>query len=213
MLLSLPNASDQEQQYFEDATDPFSSSVRGLKVRQPIIIFINRFSTANELIGFGSVVGWLATISHYRLWTFCLSLSSSPLSVSTVSLIFQSYNSDASSFVILYFPSSSSLFLDLLLPSFFSLRRPVVQPRGWMLKVTLEHIITNERPKKKNQKEFKKNLTPPPIRHPSLSCSLPSFMGLINPIFFTKKCVCPRLTPSLTTVDFFFSWSLNSCSS
>lgn len=67
MLLSLPNASDQEQQYFEDATDPFSSSVRGLKVRQPIIIFINRFSTANELIGFGSVVGWLATISHYRL--------------------------------------------------------------------------------------------------------------------------------------------------
>ena len=154
VLLSLPNASDEEHQYFEDTTDPFSSSVRGLQVRQPIIIFINRLSAANELIGFGSVVGWLATISHCRLWTFCVSLSSSPLSVSTVSLIFQSYNSDSSSFVILYFPSSSSLFLDLLPASFFSLRRPVVQSRGWMLKVTLEHIITSERPKKKKSERI-----------------------------------------------------------
>lgn len=81
------------------------------------------------------------------------------------------------------------------------LRRLVIQSRGCMVKVTLEHIITSERPKRK-KKEIWKNLTPP--SHPSFlplsislsPCCLPHSLVFINPIFLKK--VCPCLTPSPT---------------
>ncbi len=87
-----------------------------------------------------------------------------------------------------------------------TLRRLVVRSRGCMVKVTLEHIITNKRPKKKKKKKSKRMLHPPlssiprSLHHPSRRILSLIHRWIMNLIFFLK-------------MSDTFLWSLNSYSS
>lgn len=158
---------------------------------------LRRASRANKLIGFGLLVGWLATMMASAIvpeFPACLfRLPLSHLSLVRVSTPVLSISLSISAF----------FFSD----AWWSSLVAAWQRSRW------NHIITSER--QRNLKEFNTplpSIIPPSLHQLQLVFSL-SFIGFINPILFKKNVSSPDTFSDLIGLKRNNIWSLNSCGS